>query len=499
MDRLKGREGEGNSDGELVTRSDGSQAMKVRKRRRRSNQAVDKETKRNHRVQIMQIAGFVILIVAVVLVAGVGLIYANSTAFREGLSAKLEAASGAKVKLYQFRMNPAAAASNRADLDWPGGNALSSLRATGVVAKIAPVSFLSRSFKGEEIVAQKGELILRSPVAGQPAIARDAAGVPPVSFSRYSVPVLDLFFGEEKNRLNMLEKTEASFFPSDNATQGELRLNGGLLNIQGWPPLTLDRSYVKFTQAGADVKSMRFFVPAGSDRKDADPGFINFSGTIQPLDANATHSMAVELDSFRLSYLLGADLGRFFLGRLETRETPDSNFLLVTPSAPETSKLEITATNALDSRIDVSGFKFLSTLSNFLIDRSYELPNFDDEVTLVVTREGESVKIKEFILEKRGQMAMRGNMRNGEAGQIRGNIRVGVPEGMILSSKSKTLDTMFGEVREGYRWIDLEISGTGASPADNFLDLFEAARSKQQFKEADSAEPDSFQDLVDPE
>ncbi len=500
MDRLKGREDEAKASGELVTRSDGSQAMKVKRRRRRTNQTVNKETRRNKRVQILQITGFMVVLAVLGLAAGIGIIYANSTAFRDGLTSKTETASGANVKLNQFRMNPATANSNRVILEWPGGNVLENLDVRNVVAKIAPASFLGKAFSGEEIIANTGDLILKAPVEGQPILmAEPADGKSPVQFHRYSVPVLNMFFGGEKRSTNVLEKTEASFFPGGAAGQGELRLNGGLLKAEGWPPLALDRSYMKFRGKDLEVKSMRFGIPAGPNEKTADQGFINFSGTIQPLDPSVSHALAVELSSFRLSYLLGADLGRFFLGRLETVETPDSNFLLITPGSTDSAKLELAATSALGSRIDISGFKFLPSLANYLADRWYELPSFDDGATMLVSRSGDNVELKEIAMEKRGQMALRGSISNGEAGQIRGQLRVGIPAGMISTAGSKALDGMFGQVREGYRWVDLEIGGTSAVPTDNFTALFNAAKVNAEAKASDAVEPDTFESLIKPE
>ncbi len=59
---------------------------------------------------------------------------------------------------------------------------------------------------------------------------------------------------------------------------------------------------------------------------------------------------------------------------------------------------------------------------------------------------------------------------------------------------------MFGQVREGYRWVDLEIAGTSAVPTDNFLDLYNAARSPQgEASEADLTAPDSFESLINPD
>lgn len=497
MDRLKNRD-KSEDKGELVTRPDGSQAVKMKKRKRRSNQAVNKETKRNQRVQILQVAGFVIVIFLLFLAGGIGIFYANSTGFRESLIAKAESASGAKVTLNQFRMNPATANAAKVTMEWPKGNILGNLEARSPVAKIAPVSFLGKVFKGEEIVAVNGDLVLKTPVAGEPAGHTGGHdGKLPVNFSRYSVPILNIFFGGEKSREHVLEKTEASFFPSQTAGQGEIRLNQGLLKLKNWPPMALDRSYIRVRNSELDVQSMRFEIPAApNQRTRSNNGFIDFSGLLKPLDPDATHTLSATLESFRLSYLLGADLGRFFLGNVTTKEIPDSNFLKFTPGSGEEALLEITITHSLDSRIDLSQFKFLGFLALALDERWYELPSFDSNASALLRRRGHDVELSMINFEQRGRMALKGSLSGGEAGQISGNLRVGIPETMIGATGNKRLDGMFGPVREGYRWVDLEIGGTSAAPVDDFKELYDAAQPQEKAASQPSP-PDSFEDLIE--
>lgn len=496
MDRLKARE---SSEPELVTRPDGSQAMKVRKRKRRSNQAVNDETKRNQRVQVAQIAGFVIILVLLGLAVGVGILYANSSAFRESLLAKLETGSGAKVSLIRFRMNPSEANANEVNLAWPEGNALASLKLSSVVAKVSPESFLGKSFKGEEIVADKGRLLLRNPNDTLPARNKPpAAGEIPVRFSRYSVPHLEMAFGEKARMPRALKGTEASIFPSTTAGHAEIRFRGGLLEFDAWPPMDLDRSYIKVRDGSFQVQSMRLTVPKSANQRILDKGFIDFSGTLRPLDSGAPHTLESSVSDFRLPYLLGADLGRFFLGRVDSKEIPDSNFLTFDPSSAESATLELTLTNNLDARIDLGGFRFLSQLSVALDDRWYELPNFADDATLVVRRRAGMVVIEKINLVSRGRMALQGSVSNAEGGKISGTLRIGLPETTISAATNKRLNLMFGQVREGYRWLDIEISGTSALPEDNFRKLYEnVAETPTPEPTEEPPAPDSFDKLIE--
>ncbi len=476
MERLK-RRSSTDAEKELVTREDGTQAVKSRKRKRRTNQAVDKETKRNHKVHIIQIVGFTLIAVLIFIAGMVGLVYSNSTVFREKLIGKIQVASGAKVEMTQFRMNPASAHSSSISMVWPEGNVLARISAESLVAKTALSSFVGQSFSGEEIVAGKGNLFLRSPLKGEEARYEKAVeGKLPVRFQRYSIPALNVYFGNNEVFKSVLEKTEASYFPIGDSGKGEIRLNGGLLRCGDWPAMELDRSYVRLDGSELDIQSMRFTVPTELKQRTVDRGSMDFTGVVKPLDADATHVLSVKVESFRLSYLLGSDLGRFFLGSVMTNEDAvDSNFLKFHPELMDEAEMELRLVHSLDSRVDVSQLRFLTNLATYLDDRWFELPNFDSEVSFSVRRMGDLVEMREIVLEQRGRMAIRGELSGLDGGMITGKLRVGIPGNLISGAKNKRLDRIFGEVEEGYRWVDVEIGGTGASPVDNFREMYEAA------------------------
>jgi hypothetical protein len=323
----------------------------------------------------------------------------------------------------------------------------------------------------------------------------------PVRFSRYSIPSLDVRFGSEAGATDFLEGTEASLFPSPVSGQAEIRLRGGLLQFADWPPLVLDRSFVKVKGAAFQVQSMRFQVPDGSNKRNVNKGVIDFSGTISPLEPDAVHTLAVGMEEFRLPYLIGADLGRFFLGSVDTKDIPDSNFLSIDPDSPEVPLLELTVTSSLDSRIDLAGFRFLANLSAGLDDGWYGLPNFDDEITMVVRRRAGAVEIRDINLVNRGRLVIKGSITNGAGGAITGKFRVGLPETTLAAAPNKKLGLMFGQVREGYRWVDIEIGGTSKVPEDNFKALYEklADSSGAAGTDEESDPQDSFENLIDGE
>jgi hypothetical protein len=494
MGRLKKRK-EAEMSPELVTRSDGSQALRVKKRKRRTDQSVDNETKLKKHIQIIQIVGGVLLLILVVLVGGGGILHVNSASYRESLIGKLEVSSGADVAMEQFRMNPIEANASKTKFSWPGGNVLDKLDLGSITAAISPSTFVGDTFGGDEIVAASAKLSLKASDPSNPVrhVSRPA-GALPVKFSRYAASSLDINFGG----FGGLSGTEGSLFPAPVAGQSELRFSGGLLKLTDWPQLSLDRSYIKVRNSELQIKSMRFNIPGADDLKSSG-GFIDFSGALTPIGFYGTHTLSASLSNFPLSYLLGGDLGRFFVGRVDSVEIPDSNFLSFDVDSPENARLEVTATNALESRIDMSGFKFMQSLAVAFSDRWYEIPIFDDDVTLVVKRAGQKSNISGINLVKRGKMVVRGELFNGEGGMIKGELRIGIPETTVIASGDKKLARMFGNVREGYRWIDVEIGGTAALPEDDFRTQYMDTSSEKPSVTEDEAPQDSFEDLIEGE
>ena len=72
MDRLKSPASESAEEGELVTRADGSQALRVRKRKRRSSQPHKEVNSRSRRARIVQVSAALVLVFAAALAGWIG-------------------------------------------------------------------------------------------------------------------------------------------------------------------------------------------------------------------------------------------------------------------------------------------------------------------------------------------------------------------------------------------------------------------------------------------
>ncbi len=501
LDRLKKR---GDGEGQLVTRADGTKALKVRKRKRRTDQTKDKLKAQNQRMQLIQIAGFIVFMVVMLIIGGILILYANSSSFRNGLITKIESVTNNEAKIQEFRMNPATASAAQVQMNWPEIYVLNRLEANSIRARISPISFFGKVFQGQEITAKNGKLFFIAPHSQDLSSAEETKTSDSlIKFNRYSVASLNVFFSKDESWDNMVENMEASYLPTKISKGGEIRLNHGNLKLKGWPSLVLDRSYIQVSGGDLDIKSMRFLIPPVKSEGVQDKGTINLSGVISPQAEGATHKLRVELESFQISPLLGNSLGRFFHGKTITNTDENSNILKFAPGSGKDASLELNMSHAIDSRISLTQFKFLGHLSIVLNDRWYELPYFDDNVKLLIKRSGELVTMESIHLEKRARMMIKGTISTKDAaGNISGALRVGIPEIIVAVSKDRRLDLMFSPVKDGYRWIDIELSGSGSAPADNFKEQYQAVilTDSPEVKVAPKPQGvDSFDSLIKPE
>lgn len=492
MERLKSRPAEDPlQDGELVTRADGSQAIRVRKRKRRSHQPHKEAQKVGRRARMIQVSGALILLLLAIFASGAAIVYANSAPFREGLVRKIMESCGAKAEIQQFRMNPTSANAGGLILTWPAGNVLRNFTLRGIRAEISPPSFLGKMMVGEEVTASDGVLNLLLPQPDQPTREMSPpAGPLPVRFKHYAIQKFHLLIGDSTAPLIRMMNSEASFHPENAGGRAQLLLNRGEVTINGWPKLRMDRSHVEFRGGEVDVVGMRL-------HHDSDTrGAFELTGTISPYDPNRASTLSVELESYPTSGILGPEIGRLFAGRIDTVSSAKSNYLTFTPGPVIDPSLAVKFRNTITDPMELNGFPFLFGLSRILEDDWFEHPSFESDADGMIRRTEGKISIGDLNFENKDRMALRGGITVSPNLQISGNLEVGIAVAIITASSNPRLDRMFGPPKDGFRWITLTVSGTAANPSDNFKELFQAASAGQQTAPA-SGIP-SFEDLTAP-
>jgi hypothetical protein len=538
MDRLKRNRGSeaASDDGELVTRPDGSQAIRVRKRKRRSHQPHKEQQIKKRRIHVVQLAASLILVALFVLGAGLALVYANSGFFRKGLIEKITAATGAKVKLEQFRMNPRSANAALIELEWPQSEVMKKILARGLVAKVLPQSFLGGRMRGDEVVAQQAIVLLGAP--GQEArlkIGNKDIATSQIQFARLAANKCDVILGDPLSPIVSLKDSEISFFPSveepvvsddllendsgsfldeekslssmvDNrgdvsdranhfpgarASIPRLLANRGELAIKGWPKLQVDRGQLEFVDDMVKVLGLRL----RSEKESR--GTLEFSGKLSPYAVDHASRLSVVASNFPLEEIAGDEVGEIFSGGIESDPITASEVLLG-GGRESLASMSLSFRCAPNSSLALHGLPFLKILSNVLNDDWFEQPVFTGDVIGTLRREGTGVSINDLDLQSRERMAVRGSIRYGSERSYAGVLEIGIAPTLIKASGSRRMDLMFGPPEGNFRWVSLKVSGTAASPADDFETMYDAA-GRGATGEKPAGKAPSFEELTRPE
>ncbi|MCU0751757.1 MAG: hypothetical protein MUF86_07310 [Akkermansiaceae bacterium] len=494
MDRLKNRpDEEPLEDGELVIRADGSRAIKVRKRKRRSHQPHKELLKKTRRARMIQVAAALLLILMAAFAVASAIVYSNSAPFREGVIRMIRETAGAEVQLEEFRVNPSNAVAGRLVLKWPDGGILRDLTVRGISASISPAFFFGKSIQGEEVNSSEGTLNLGAPsVLTPPTPGKSPEKPSPIHFKRYAIPRLSVRMGDPARPAATLYESEASYQADSNNGRPQLLLNRGQILQPGWPKLRMDRAHIEFRDREIDLVFMRLL------HENDSSGMMELVGTVSPYNTDRPSTLDIRMASFLLSGIAGPDLGQIFAGRVDTRSKVKSNYLAFTPGSETGVTLAVTFRNALNSSLEVQGFPFLTHLALMLGDNWYDRPAFETEATGTLRRQGAVVTLEDLHLEQKARMALRGNLTLAADRRLNGTLTLGLPEAMIKSSGHPKLEAMFGPDDGGFRWLTLKISGSGVKPADNFLEIADATRPAKPSPPPEGKVP-SFEDLTVPE
>lgn len=470
MDRLKRRPQEdGPEMGELVTRADGTQAIRIRKRKRRTLQPHKEEMAKTRRARMLQVSGALLLLIAIGMAAGGAMIFGNSPVFRKRLLAGATIKTGAAVEMSEFRINPKTANANVITMNWPEGHVLRHLLVRSLNAEIYPASFLGKALAGDEISAGQAVLELDVPDPEKPrSIDKPDESLMDIRFKRYASSRVNMRIGPKAAALLNLYDSEFSIQDLGNNTKPQLLINRGNLAIPHAPAWRISRAHIEFRGENLDVVGLR--LQHESDIR----GELKFTGIIHPYDADRVSTLAVTMDAFPFAGLVGERLGKIFSGRVDTAEVARSNYFSFTPAAEPKAALAVTFQSALATPFQVTGFPAFKTLARLLDDKWFENPVFESDVTGTVRRADDSVAIGELRCTNLSRIAIHADLRITNHRQLSGTMRLGIAEAMLKAARNSRLERVFSESANGFRWANLTITGRDDAPLDNLSALYDA-------------------------
>lgn len=471
MDRLRSR-GEGGRSGEaeLVVRADGTQAYRVRKRKRRSHQPKKEKEKRQRRFRLAKVVGAVALVAVTGLALLGSLIYLNSSAYRTSILSRIKTWTGAEPELSQFRVSPVSAAAGAVELTWPDSSMLKRLKLDGVRADLRVSSIFGGGWKGSEMVATHGGLLVLQSPSGAPAVpAPDRTGNSPFQF-RYRSPKFSVIMGDPEQPSLHLKDSEVSLAVLDpGATTANLQFEGGTLALAGWGEFGLNFASLQIEPGGLRLGGLRLAPAAGAK------GEIEILNPRQvQLDLNQGETeMDLRVARIPLSSLLGSGFGSWLGATVESPEQSMGSFLFLGGKPPRFScRIPFQATPSSESMID--RLPLFSVIAKETGEVWYHKPRLDQEFRGTVVRDFDSASVKGLELEARGRLSITGQVTADAAGNLSGALEIGLPESELADSAGP-FRRVFKRRSDGHAWASVKISGTGLQPADDFQQQMDVA------------------------
>lgn len=497
MDRLRVRGG-GPRDGEakLVTREDGTQVYKMRKRKRRSVQPKKEKEKREQRMRVAQVVG------AVGLVAGAGLvllgsvIYLNTPGYHQKIEERVKQWTGAEPKLSQLRVSPISAGASSVELHWPETSLLKSLTVNLVRADLRVPSLAAGVWKGTEMVGgQGGTLVLRQPVGVAPELP-PRGGDCPFQF-RYRSPQFNVLMGGDERPAARLSNTEATFDVLDPAaTTANLRFEGGTLSAPGWGDFSLNFASLQFDPDGLRVGNVRLSPALKSDGAEIE--ILNPGQALFDL-RGAKSELAVRVRRLPIGSLLGTNFGGWLVVEIETPEGGEDGTLTYEANASSPVSLRIPFRAAPSSFTYWKQLPMFGVLAKEVDESWYQAPSFDLEATGTVVRTGNTGGLDNLRFAARNRLTVTGRLATDPQGTLDGSLEVGLPDALV-NEAAAPFRAVFKRREGGYSWATVRLSGTGRQPQDDLQkQLDTAATTATPAAGGNESLEDAFRELTTPE
>ncbi|MGB2402622.1 MAG: hypothetical protein ACPIA7_04355, partial [Akkermansiaceae bacterium] len=309
MERLKhhkSREDKqhGMKDGELITRSDGTQVIKVRKRKRRSQQAPKEAHPQFKWAAIGIVAGLALLLLVFTIFI---ITKFNGASFKGKTEISITKVLKANLtKLSQLRVTPISATADEINIVWGDDSFFHKAAFSAIKTDIKATSFFSDSWYGDEMLSEKGVIQLQIPNKNKPQNIENKSSR--YRFQSYRCEALDVILGSYDHPPSV-QGMHATLQELPN-TQYQIAFNKGIITIPHWPELNISSGIATLRSSNAELEAR---IKANKDHK----GEIIVKGVVYK-DREQPIVLDVKSVNYPLADLLGKDLGQIVSGEINS-------------------------------------------------------------------------------------------------------------------------------------------------------------------------------------
>ncbi len=456
------RQSDPKDDGELITRDDGTQVVKVRRRKRRSKQPAKEKKKTNPKLK-WAILGSMACIAILVAASTVFIIAKyNSASFKNETEANVSSLSGAsQVEITQMRVTPVSGKARKVHLLWDQHSFLESGVFHHLDADILATSFVSSEWTGEEIVSSQGEVILKTPLTS--AETSNDPFVSPYKFGTYRCNQLNLHFGSAKGAPTIADMGAWLWKLPDGRSQ--IVFKNGRLMMTGWPELVISSGLTTLNTSDIEIEAL---LEAGDTHK----GELTIKGHIRK-DISKPVSLDVKAKNYPIQELLGKGLGRLIRGEISS-EMGSLQYLY--DKQPEQALSFVMPFNS--SEIQMRELPMFSDLKNLTGDTQYVRPVFN-VCNGTLKRTSDGVTIDHIDFKSTSVITLSGKISVQADGRMFGDLTVGLPRRLFDPAN---IPSGFIGPKDGLYTVAVTVSGTIHNPYDNLNEILKSGSMRRTTK-----------------
>ena len=465
MKALREKEREKEEKGEVVTRSDGSVARKVKRRKRRSDQPESQSPEKGEKSFVGKLIVGVVLFLVLILV-GVFLVFSHNTkGHRESLEKTASEWNGAEVEFNGFKRLPLSVRMSEARFQWPATSFLKSFEMKSLAGDANFSSFLGARQGGLQIGGKVGALVTGMPTASGEVGQKYEEDDFPFTYEQFYCQSLDVRFGE--SNWAGIKGTSANLNHVSNAGF-QMTLDQGVLQVAGWNDFPISSGLLRFEEGVVSVKSLSLRQPVENELAIAST--LKIAGDI-PLFPGKKATLKTTTERYPLSGLIGKRLSTFFKGDVV------SSTGVIEYALGEDQIDDLGIVFQADSVV-MSGFPFLNNLRELFPGQDLEEINFNSglkeaAIQGVFRLRPEGVAMESIEMAEKGNLRLKGAMIISEAGKIAGNITLSINRAFFAGEpRLMNHPALIDSERTGFVEVKFKLGGTIEEPDDSFREVF---------------------------
>ena len=464
MKALRDKERAKEAQGEVVTRSDGTVARKVKRRRRRSGQANQDSPEREKKRLLVKVVIGATLCLFLFLTILFLILMQNSKGHRDKLAQQASDWSGAKVEFKGLKRMPFSVSIKDANFKWDQTNFVQNLTLNNIEGHVRFLNYLGARPSGLQIGGSKGQLRFGMPSAageaGDPLGEEDF----PFGFDEYYCNSLDVFFGVDAP-IGFSEVDAIFSYAGDGGYQ--VTLDEGTFRADGWEDFIVSKSVMRFKDNVLNLKALSLKHPLKSGVPLAPD--LKLSGEVL-MEPGEESELEISTGQFPLDALIGKRLSRFFSGSVVS----SSGKVQFTIGNDYFDEVEI---DLEASAAKINRLPFLVNLHSLFPSHNLDVLEFHEgisnsPITGKVRVKPEGVALENFQFSEKGKVSVSGSLLIANDGRIGGRFEISINR-FYLSSQERFKGSphLVGSDTTGVVTFSFDVGGTVDRPTDTFLEM----------------------------